>query len=143
MVHQESFLPRSPIGLFQFPGFSSPVTSQQASLNWLPVSIMSGSTCVFLARVDEDAVLSDTAHSGVTAAVVPVALHRPWVRLDSEALGRWSSEIRQDLFWWWGHEQLELVSSLGRVSPLFDLWSNSSDVGWALVSTFFGVPSGP
>ena len=50
----------------------------------------------FLARVDEDAVLSDTAHSGVTAAdaVVPVALHRPWIRLDSEALGRWSSEIR-------------------------------------------------
>ena len=76
-------------------------------------------------------------------AAVPVALHRPWVHLDSEALGRWSSEIRQDLFWWWGHEQLELVSSLGQVSPQFDLWSYSSDVGWALVSTFFGVPSGP
>ena len=61
---------------------------------------MSGSTCFFLARVDEDAVLSDTALSGVTAtdAVVPVALHRPWVRLDFEALGRWSLEIRQDLF---------------------------------------------
>ena len=29
---------------------------------------------------------------------------------------RWSSEIRQDLFWWWAHEWLELVSSLGRVS---------------------------
>ena len=58
-----------------------------------------------------------TAHSGVTAAaaVVPVALHRPWVYLDSEALVRWSSEIRQDLFWWWAHERLELVSSLGRV----------------------------
>ena len=28
----------------QFPRFSSPVTGQQASLNWLPVSIMSGST---------------------------------------------------------------------------------------------------
>ena len=71
-----------------FPGFSSPVTSQQASLNWLPVSIMSGSTCIFLARVDEEAVLSDSAYSGGTAAdaVVPVALHRPWVRLDSEAL---------------------------------------------------------
>ena len=95
MAHQESFLPRSPIGLCQFPGFSSPATSQQASLSWLPVSIMSGSTCVFLARVDEDAVLSDTAHSGGAAvdAVVPVALHQPWVRLDSEALGRWSSEI--------------------------------------------------
>ena len=72
---------------------------------------------LFLARVDEDAVLSDSAHSGVTAAVVPVALHRPWVHLDSEALVRWSSEIRQDLFWWWTHERLELVSSLGRVSP--------------------------
>ena len=66
----------------------------------------------FLARVDEDAVLSDSGHSGGMAAdaVVPVALHRPWVRLDSEALVRWSSEIRQDLFWWWGHERLELVS---------------------------------
>ena len=73
----------------------------------------------FLARVEEDAVLSDSAHSGVTAAdpVVPVALHRPWVHLDSEALVRWSSEIRQDLFWWWAHERLDLVSSLGRVSP--------------------------
>ena len=56
---------------------------------------------LFLARVDEDAVLSDSAYSGVTAtaAVVPVALHRPWVHLDSEALVRWSSEIQQDLFW--------------------------------------------
>ena len=145
MVHQESFLPRSPIGLCQFPGFSSPVTSQQASLNWLPGSIMSGSTCVFFARVDEDAFLSDSAHSGGVAAdaVVPVALHRPGVHLDSEALVRWSSEIRQDFFWWWAHELLELVSSLGRVSPQFDLWSDSSDVGWALVSILFGVPSGP
>ena len=74
---------------------------------------------LFLARVDEDAVLSDSAHSGVTAAaaVVPVALHWPWVHLDSGALVRWSSEIRQDFFWWWAHERLELVSSLGRVSP--------------------------
>ena len=73
----------------------------------------------FLASVEEDAVLSDSAHSGVTAAdpVVPVALHRPWVHLDSEALVRWSSEIRQDLFWWWAHAGLELVSLLGRVSP--------------------------
>ena len=30
---------------------------------------------------------------------------------------RWSSEIRQDLFWWWAHERLDLVSSLGQVSP--------------------------
>ena len=97
----------------------------------------------FLARVDEDAVLSDSAHSGGADAVVPVALHRAWVRLDSEALVRWSSEIRQDLFWWWDHERLELVSSLGRVSPQLDLWSDSSDVGCALVSILFGVPSGP
>ena len=73
----------------------------------------------FLARVDEDAVLSDSAHSGGTAAdaVVPVVLHRSWVRLDSEALVRWSSEIRQGLFWWWAHKRFELVCSLGRVSP--------------------------
>ena len=70
-----------------------------------------------LARVDEDAVLSDSAHSRGMAAVIPVALHRPWVRIDSEALVRWSSEILQDLFWWWAHERLELVSSLGWVSP--------------------------
>ena len=43
--HQKTFLPRSPIGLCQFPGLSSPETSQQASLYWLPVSIMCGSTC--------------------------------------------------------------------------------------------------
>ena len=30
---------------------------------------------------------------------------------------RWSSEILRDLLWWWAHERLELVSSLGRVSP--------------------------
>ena len=28
------------------------------------------------------------------------------------------------------------------VSPV-DLWSDSSNVDWALVSTLFGVPSGP
>ena len=100
---------------------------------------------LFLARVDEDAVLSDSAHSGGVAAdaVVPVALHRSWVHLDSEALVRWSSEIQQDLIWWWAHEHLELVSSLGRGFSSVDLWSDSSYVGWALVSTLFGVPSGP
>ena len=85
----------------------------------------------FLARVDEDAVLADSAHSGGAAAdaVVPVALHRAWVRFDSEALIRWSSEVRRDLVWWWDHERLELVSLLERVSPQLDLWSDSSDVG--------------
>ena len=100
---------------------------------------------LFLARVDEDAVLSDSAHSGGAAAdaVVPVALHRSWVRLDSEALVRWSSEIQQDLIWWWAHGRLELVSSLRRGLSPVDLRSDSSYVGWALVSTLFGVPSGP
>ena len=144
VAHLESFLPRSPIGLCQFPGFSSPVTSQQAS-QLAPCFYHEWINLGFLARVDEDAVLSDSAHSGGAAAdaVVPVALHWPWIRLDSEALVRWSSEIRQNLFWWWAHEQLDLVSSLGRVSPQLDLWSDSSDVGWALVSILFGVPSGP
>ena len=100
---------------------------------------------LFLARVDEESVLSDSAHSGGAAAdaVVPVALHRSWVRLDSEALVRWSSEIQQDLIWWWAHERLELVNSLGRGFSPVDVWSDSSNVGWTLVSTLFGVPSGP
>ena len=64
-----------------------------------------------------------TAHSGGAAAdaVVPAALHRSWVRLDSEALVRWSSEIQQDLIWWWAYERLELVSSLGREFSPVDL----------------------
>ena len=65
------------------------------------------------------------------------------VRLDSEALVRWSSEIRQDLFWWWAHEQLELVNSLGRVSPQLTCGSDSSNVGWALVSTLSGFRVDP
>ena len=56
---------------------------------------------------------------------------------------RWSSEIQQDLIWWWAHERLELVSSLGRGFSPVDLGSDSSYVGWALVSTLFEVPSGP
>ena len=54
---------------------------------------------LFFARVDEDAVLSDSILSGGAGAdaVVPVALHRSWVRFDSEALVRWSSEIQHDL----------------------------------------------
>ena len=137
----ESYWSLSVSGLLQ-PGNESTSFSQLAPCfyhEWIYLH--------FLARIDEDAVLSDSAHSGGTAAdaVVPVALHRPWVRLDSEALVRWSSEIRQDLFWWWAHERLELFNSqLSRagVSPV-DLWSDSSNVGWALVSTLFGVPSGP
>ena len=89
----ESYWTLSVSGLLQ-PGNESTSFSQLAPCfyhEWIYLH--------FLARVDEDAVLSDSAHSGGTAAdaVVPVALHRPWVRLDSEALVRWSSEIQQDL----------------------------------------------
>ena len=109
----ESYWTLSVSGLLQ-PGNESTSFSQLAPCfyhEWIYLH--------FLARVDEDVVISDSAHSGGTAAdaVVPVALHRPWVRLDSEAHVRWSSGIRQDLFWWWAHERLELVGSLGRVSP--------------------------
>ena len=108
----ESYWTLSVSGLLQ-PGNESTSFSQLALCfchEWINLR--------FLARVVEDAVLSD-CHSGGAAvdAVVPVALHRPCGRLDSEALVRWSSEIRQDLFWWWAHERLELFSSLGRVSP--------------------------
>ena len=57
-------------------------------------------------------------------------LHRAWDRLDPDAFVRWSSEIRQDLFWWFDRKRLELVISLEQVSSQLDLWSNSSDVGW-------------
>ena len=145
MAHQESFLPRSPIGLLSVsgllqPGNESTSFSQLAPCfyhEWINPRFSSLELMRMLSFL--------TGHSGGAAAyaVVPVALHRPWVRLDSKALVRWSSEIRQDFFWWWAHERLELVSSLRRVSPQFDLWSVSSDVGWALVSILFGVPSGP
>ena len=95
---------------------------------------------LFLARVVEDAVLSDSAHSGGADAVVPVALHRSWVRLDSEALVRWSSEIQQDLIWWWAHERLELVSSLGWGFSPVHLWSDSS-LKVPLVTFFFSFLS--
>ena len=99
----------------------------------------------FILRVDEGAILTDSAHSGGTAeaAVVPVPLHLPWFRLNSEALVRWPSKILRGLFWWWFHERLELVSSLARVSPRIDLWSTFSSVGWALVSTFSGFQVDP
>ena len=70
----ENDLPRSPVGLCQFPDFSSPETSRQASLNWRLVSVLRRSACEILTRVAGGAVLSDSAHSGGTAAdaVVPV-----------------------------------------------------------------------
>ena len=145
VAHQKLFLPRSPIGLLSVSGLLQPGNESTSFSQLAPCFFHEWINLCFLARVDEDTVLSDSAHSGGAAAdaVVPVALHWPWIRLDSEALVRWSSEIRQDLFLWWAHERLELVSSLGRVSPQLDLWSDSSDVGWALVSILFGVPSGP
>ena len=79
-------------------GLLQPGNELQAS-HLAPCFYREGIYPFFLARVDEDAVLSDSAHSGGAAAVVPVALHRSWVRLDSEALVRWSLEIQQDLIW--------------------------------------------
>ena len=128
-VASEDVLPLS-----QFPGLSSPETIQQASLNWLPVSVMRGSTCEISARVDGDAVLCDSAHSGGTVWLrmrsFQFALHRALDRLDPDAFVRWSLEIRQDLFWWFDRKRLELVISLEQVSSQLDLWANSSDVGW-------------
>ena len=67
-------LPGSPIGLGQYPGFSSPETSQQATLNWRCDSILLRSACEILAGVAGGAVLSYSADSGGTTAdaVVPV-----------------------------------------------------------------------
>ena len=145
MAHQKSILPRSPIGLLSVSGLLQPGYESTSFSQLAPCFYHEWINLRFLARVDEDAVLSDSAHARGAAAdaVVLVALHRSWVRLDSEALVRWSSEIRQDLFWWWAHERLELVRPLRWVSPQLDLWSDSSNIGWALVSTLFGVPSGP
>ena len=100
-------------------GLLQPSNKSTSFSQWAPCFYHVWIYLLLLARVDEDAVLSDSAHSRGTAAaaVIPVALHRPWIRLDSEALVRWSSEILRDLFWWWAHERLKLVSSLGRMSP--------------------------
>ena len=70
----ENALPRSPVGLCQFPGFSSPETSRQASLNWRRISILRKLTYEILARVAGGSALYDSAHSGGMAAdaVIPV-----------------------------------------------------------------------
>ena len=69
-----NLLSRSPFGLHQFPGFSSPETSRQAALIWRRVSNLRGAACEILAGVAGSSVLSNSAHSGGTAAdaVVPV-----------------------------------------------------------------------
>ena len=74
----------------------------------------------------------------------PVALHRPWAHFDSTALVRWSSEIRQVLPGGGptsGSSSSSLSAAQAVVSPV-DLWSDLHNVGWALVSTLVGVPSG-
>ena len=131
-VASEDVLPQSPIGLCQFPCLSSPETIQKASLNWLSVSIMRGSTCK--SWLELMGMLSSlTLHNpGVWLWMrsFQFALHRAWDRLDPVAFVRWSSAIRQNLFWWFDRKRLELVISLEQVSFQLDLWSNSSDVGW-------------
>ena len=132
-VASEDILPRSPIGLCQFPGLSSPETIQQASLNWLPVSIMRGSTCETLARVLMELLSSLTLLiPGIRLRMrsFQFSLHGAWDRLGPEASVRWASEIRQDFFWWLESELRELVISLEQVSSQLNLWSNSSDVSW-------------
>ena len=100
----------------------------------------------FLARVDEGAVLSDSALSGSTAAdaivsgcsssaLGPLLFHGSCAVVFGDPTG--SS-------WWWAHErleQLELVSRSGSCLPS-GLVVRPSYVGWALVSTLVGVPSG-
>ena len=70
----DNLLSGSHFGLNQFQGFSSPETSRQAALNWRRVSILRGAACKILAGVAGSSVLSNSAHSGRTAAdaVVPV-----------------------------------------------------------------------
>ena len=128
----ENALPRNPVGLCQFPGFSSPETSRQASLNWRRISIRRKSACEILARVSGGSVLYDLAHSGGTAAdaVVPACASSRLGSLGSRSFVRWSPENRQDLLWWLDHEWLEFGISLEQVSPQLDLWSDASDVGW-------------
>ena len=85
--HQKSFLPRSPIGLLSVSGLLQPGNESTSFSQLAPCFYHEWINLRFSARVDEDAVLSDSAQAGGAAAdaVVPVALHRPSVRLDSEA----------------------------------------------------------
>ena len=70
----KNLLSGSPFGFNKFQGFSSPETSRQAALNWRRVSIVRGAACKILAGVAGGSVLSNSAHSGRSAAdaVVPV-----------------------------------------------------------------------
>ena len=71
----ETLLSGSPIGLDQFPGFSSSETCRQAALNWRRISILRGAACKILAGVVRSALLTNPTHSGgrTEDAVVPVS----------------------------------------------------------------------
>ena len=90
-----SLLSGSHIGLNQFPGFSSPETDRQAALNWRRISILCGAACEILAGVAGSAVLSNSAHSGGSAAdaVVPVC---PSPLLESRRSRRTHSVVSRD-----------------------------------------------
>ena len=72
--YAENLLPGSPVGLYQFQGFSSPETCRQAALNWRRVSILHGAACKILAGVARSSFLTNPAHSGVTAADAVVSV---------------------------------------------------------------------
>ena len=70
----ENLLPGSPVGLYQFQGFSSPETCRQATLNWRHVSILRGAACKILVGVARSSFLTNPAHSGGTAADAVVSV---------------------------------------------------------------------
>ena len=137
------FLPRSPIGLLSVSGLLQPRNESTSFSQLAPGFYHEWIHLQFLARVDEDAVFSDSAHSGGGGggadAVVAVALHGgAWVSLDWEALVRWVvlGDPRGSCLVVGPREararQLarEGLPPALLVVPLFD-------VGWALVSILF------
>ena len=54
---------------------------------------------------------------------------------------RWSSEIRQDLFWWFDRKRLELVISLEQVSSQLDLGSELCSGGVCGQHDSAGLPA--
>ena len=118
--HQKTFLPRSPIGLCQFPGLSSPEKSQQASLYWLPVSIMCGSTCD--SSLELVRMLAFLRCQGVTRSTV------------FELVGSWSSALGE-------LHSIPLMSrSSGAATPCWEFFlSSQSNSGfeWTLKLSVF------
>ena len=98
----------------------------------------------FLARVDEDAVLSDCSfrsyscgcgRSGCSSSALgPLRFRGSCAVVFGDPTGSFLVV----------GPRAARACQLARVgvSPV-DLWSDSSNVGWSLVSTLFGVPSGP